>query len=114
MDCHDFVVSPLEKLIFEWLISILSMFSRCSNECNQKTILRGRSSKVTTGQGLFNVLKRQVNSYGELATYKCDYGELIPKPATQVKTDWRRSLIPRDPLVDVTDLLTRPQLFPLW
>ena len=37
----------------------------------------------------FNLFKRQVNAYGELASYKRDYNKLVPKPVVQVKTDWR-------------------------
>ena len=26
--------------------------------------------------------------YGETSVYKCDYGQLVPKPETTPKTDW--------------------------
>jgi hypothetical protein len=40
-------------------------------------------------QGIFNVFKCQVNSYGQLAAYKSAHNKLVPKPVAQPKTDWR-------------------------
>ena len=40
------------------------------------------------GPGIFNLFKRQVNAYGELAAYKHDCNKLVPKPVVQVKTNW--------------------------
>jgi hypothetical protein len=40
-------------------------------------------------QGIFNSFKRQVNAYGQLATYKSARSKLVPKPVAQPKTDWR-------------------------
>jgi hypothetical protein len=42
---------------------------------------------ITTGPGIFNVLKRQVNAYGQLATYESACSKLVPKPVAQPKTD---------------------------
>ena len=44
---------------------------------------------LTVGPGIFNLFKRQVNAYGELAAYKHDCNKLVPKPVVQVKTNWR-------------------------
>ena len=43
---------------------------------------------IAAGPGIFNVFKRQVNAYGELATYKCDCNKLVPNPVAQGKTEW--------------------------
>ena len=44
---------------------------------------------LAAGPGIFNLFKRQVNAYGELAAYKRDCSKLVPKPVVQVKTDCR-------------------------
>ena len=43
---------------------------------------------MTTGPGIYDNYKRQVNSYGETSVYKRDCGQLVPKPVTTPKTDW--------------------------
>jgi hypothetical protein len=55
---------------------------------------RGRDPElevIAAGPGIFNVFKRQVNSYGQLAAYKSACSKLVPKAVahTQPKTDWR-------------------------
>jgi len=42
---------------------------------------------IAAGPGIFNVFKRQVNAYGQLAAYKSACS-IVPKPVVQVKTDW--------------------------
>ena len=36
--------------------------------------------RMTTGPGIYDNFKRQVNTYGETNVYKRDCGELVPKP----------------------------------
>ena len=50
---------------------------------------------LDVGPGIFNLFKRQVNAYGELAAYKRDCGKLVPKSLVQVKTDWRAGIAAR-------------------
>jgi hypothetical protein len=42
---------------------------------------------IAAGPGIFNAFKRQVNTYGQVATYKSAYSKLVPKPVAQPKTD---------------------------
>ena len=44
---------------------------------------------IAAGPGIFNVFKRQVNAYGQLAAYKSACSKLVPKAVTPPKTDWR-------------------------
>jgi hypothetical protein len=44
---------------------------------------------IAGGSGIFNVFKRQVNAYGQLAAYKSACNKLVPKPVAAPKTDWR-------------------------
>jgi hypothetical protein len=44
---------------------------------------------IAAGQDIFNTFNRQVNAYGQLATYKNACIKLVPNPVTQPKTDWR-------------------------
>jgi len=44
---------------------------------------------IAGGPGIFNVFKRQVNAYGQLAAYKSACSKLVPKAVVQPKTDWR-------------------------
>ena len=50
---------------------------------------------LAVGPGIFNLFKRQVNAYGELAAYKRDCGKLVPKTVVQVKTDCRAGSVSR-------------------
>ncbi len=42
---------------------------------------------IAEGPGIFNVFKRQVNSYGQLAAYKSASKNLVPKAVAPPKTD---------------------------
>jgi hypothetical protein len=44
---------------------------------------------IAAGPGIFNVFKRQVNVYGQLASYKSPCSKLVPKAVAPTKTDWR-------------------------
>ena len=44
---------------------------------------------IAAGPGIFNVFKRQVNAYGQLAAYKSACNKLVPKAVAPPKTDWR-------------------------
>jgi hypothetical protein len=44
---------------------------------------------IAAGPGIFNVFKRQVNAYGQLAAYKSACSKLVPKAVAPPKTDWR-------------------------
>ena len=44
---------------------------------------------IAAGPGIFNVFKRQVNTYGQLAAYKSACSKLVPKPVAPPKTDCR-------------------------
>ena len=44
---------------------------------------------IAAGPGIFNVFKRQVNDYGQFATYKSACSKLVPKAVAPPKTDWR-------------------------
>jgi hypothetical protein len=42
---------------------------------------------IAAGPGIFNVFKRQVNAYGQLAAYKSACSKLVPKAVAPPKTD---------------------------
>jgi hypothetical protein len=44
---------------------------------------------ISSGPGIFNTFKSQVNAYGQIASYKSACSKLVPKPVAQPKTDWR-------------------------
>jgi hypothetical protein len=44
---------------------------------------------IPAGPGIFNVFKRQVNAYGQLAAHKSASSKLVPKVVGPPKTDWR-------------------------
>jgi hypothetical protein len=44
---------------------------------------------IAAGPGIFNVFKRQINAYGQLAAYKSACIKLVPKAVAPPKTDWR-------------------------
>ena len=45
--------------------------------------------RMAVGPVIYDNYKRQVNTYGETSVYKSDCGQLVPKPATETKTDCR-------------------------
>ena len=42
---------------------------------------------IAEDPGIFNVFKRQVNAYGQLAAYKSACSKLVPKAVAPPKTD---------------------------
>jgi hypothetical protein len=42
---------------------------------------------MTSGPGIYDNYKFQVNTHGETSVYKRDCGQLVPKPAVTPKTD---------------------------
>jgi hypothetical protein len=44
---------------------------------------------IAAGPGIFNVFKRQVNAYCQLAAYKSACSKLVLKAVAPPKTDWR-------------------------
>ena len=73
------------------MISDRSGSTRSSSFETNRLFARARNPElesITTGPGIFNVLKRQVNAYGQLATYESACSKLVPNPVAQPKTDW--------------------------
>ena len=44
---------------------------------------------MAAGPDIYDNYNRQVNAYGETNVYKCDCGQLVPKPEAATKTEWR-------------------------
>ena len=60
-------------------------------ELNRRFTLSNNSDdeNMTGGPDIYDNYKRQVNTYGETSVYKRDCAQLVPKLATETKTDCR-------------------------